>query len=295
MYPLFSSKSSPQSLGKDVTVSNFSKEVLEASTQKVVILDFWAPSCNPCKQLTPLLEKLVQKYPHQLVLAKINVEDQQELALQFRIQSVPTIYFVVNGQPVDGFMGSVSESHIEKMIQKWLSPLPAQDVTKDLIKAGEEAFYKGDFQISLQAFQDCVSATPKTEFPSPSLFINLIRSLVFNQRLEQAEQIYLQIPDSANAQKQSAAALFALYKAGQSSFLQDSPTTPEHIYQNAMFSFTNGQFQLCMQHLSEIVSKHRDWQNDKGRLTLIQVFEALGENHPEVIQGRKQLALILFK
>ena len=145
----------------DVNAENIMSEVIEASTEKAVILQFWAPWCAPCKQLAPVLEKVCAKYKN-VKLTKINIDDNQEIAAQMRVQSVPTVFGFVNGQPADGFAGAQPESAITKFVEKLSKAAPGEIDISDLLEAGATALSENDTDTAMQSYQQALSASPQS-------------------------------------------------------------------------------------------------------------------------------------
>src|SRR2546423_5772343 len=137
---------------KDGSIETFAADVLDASREVPVIVDFWAPWCGPCKQLGPLLEKVVNEARGAVRLVKINIDENQEIARQLRIQSIPTVYAFKNGQPVDGFMGAIPESQVRTFVQSVAGGEPGADHTAEILAAADDAFAAGDISTAAQAY-----------------------------------------------------------------------------------------------------------------------------------------------
>src|SRR5256885_7686025 len=145
---------------KDGSIETFAADVLDASRDVPVIVDFWAPWCGPCKQLGPLLEKVVNEARGAVRLVKINIDENQEIARQLRIQSVPTVYAFRNGQPADGFMGAIPESQLRAFVQQLTGGAAGQDQTEDVLAAADEAYGSGDVGGAAQAYGQVLQDEP---------------------------------------------------------------------------------------------------------------------------------------
>ncbi len=145
---------------KDSSLETFAADVLEASKEVPVIVDFWAPWCGPCKQLGPIIERVVNEAKGKVRLVKVNIDENQEIARQLRIQSIPTVYAFKNGQPVDGFMGAIPESQIRTFVQQLTGGEAGHDHAEEVLAAADEAFAKGDVAMAAQAYGHVLQDDP---------------------------------------------------------------------------------------------------------------------------------------
>src|SRR5947199_4959719 len=185
----------PGGVVKDASLETFAADVLDASRQVPVIVDFWAPWCGPCKQLGPLLEKIVNEAKGAVRLVKINIDENQEIARQLRIQSIPTVYAFRDGQPVDGFMGAVPESQLRAFVQQLTGGAAGQDETEDILAAADEAFAAGDVGGAAQTYGQVLQEEPG----QPRAVAGLARCYLKSGDVERARKtLQLVRPDGAS-------------------------------------------------------------------------------------------------
>jgi len=176
---------------KDINQDQFLEEVIEISKTTPVIVDFWAPWCGPCKQLTPTLEKVVTKKNGKIILVKINVDENQGIASQLNIQSIPTVYGFIDGKPVDAFQGAQSESNIEKMVNKMIEATPGNKVP-ELIKEAEKLFGEQKFEGSLKLFEELVGMDPG----NTKIIAGMLRCLLQLKRFDDAKEMFESFEES---------------------------------------------------------------------------------------------------
>ena len=169
----------------DINQDQFLEEVIEKSKSTPVIVDFWAPWCGPCKQLTPTLERVVTKKNGKIILAKINVDENQGIASQLNIQSIPTVYGFVDGKPIDAFQGAQPESKVETMIDKMIELTPGNEIPK-LIEEAEIMFKDQEYEKSLNTFEKLVGMDPG----NPKIIVGLLRCLIQLKRFEFAKEMF---------------------------------------------------------------------------------------------------------
>ena len=168
----------------NVNAENIMQEVIEASSEKAVIVQFWAPWCGPCKQLAPVLEKVCAKFKN-IKLTKINIDENQEIAAQMRVQSVPTVFGFLNGQPVDGFAGAQPESAVTQFVEKLSEAAPGQADISGLLQSGTIALGENEPEKAMQAFQQALSLSPE----SPEAIAGFIRCLIALGEHEEAKAV----------------------------------------------------------------------------------------------------------
>ncbi|MEK0082128.1 thioredoxin [Benzoatithermus flavus] len=287
---------------KNGSLKTFAQDVLRASQQVPVLVDFWAPWCGPCKQLTPVLEKVVRAAKGKVRLVKINIDENPELAQQLRIQSVPTVYAFLGGQPVTGFAGAQPESQIKALVDRLIQSMGplGPDEGDDLLQAAQQAAEHGDTRTAARLYQQILAEDPA----QPEALGGLARCLLADGKLAEARQLLEGAPkELANhtAITGAKAALALAEEAGELgdptnllARVQANPDDHEARYQIATIMFLRGQIETAMEHLVQIVKRDRAWKDDLARKQLVRFFEALGPKHPATAKGRRMLSSVLF-
>jgi putative thioredoxin len=285
---------------KDGSIETFAGDVLEASRQVPVIVDFWAPWCGPCKQLGPLLEKIVSEAKGAVRLVKVNIDENQEIARQLRIQSIPTVYAFRDGQPVDGFMGAVPESQLRAFVQQLTGGAAGQDETDDILAAADEAFAAGDMAGAAQAFGHVLQEEPG----QPRAVAGLARCYLKSGDLDRARTtLGLVRPDSAGDEairtvdaelKLREQAANAGDSAPLLARLQTDPNDHQARYDLALALDAKGDRDGAVRALLELVRRDRKWNEEAARKHLVTLFEAMGPSDPRTLAGRRHLSSILF-
>lgn len=284
---------------KDVTTATFMQDVIEASRQAPVIVDFWAPWCSPCKQLAPLLEKAVASHAGKVTLAKVNVDENQAIAGQLQIQSLPTVYAFADGRPVDGFLGVQSESEIKAFVDRLVGTSEADELA-DVIDSAEKALEAGDIQDAAEAF----AAVLQIEQSNPDAIAGLASCYLKSGDSDRAEQTLKLVPESARHGTKVARVLAALELAKSSETAGDlsdlegklaaHPTDHQARLDLAKALASKGRKEDAVNHLLEIVRKDRAWNDEAARKQLVQFFDAWGPKDPATLEGRRKLSSILF-
>jgi putative thioredoxin len=283
----------------DVTTADFMAQVVEESKNRPVLVDFWAPWCGPCKQLTPILEGAIAKAGGKVRLAKMNIDDHPEVAGQMGVQSIPAVFAFVNGQPADGFMGVQSESQINTFIEKLIGPQgPSQ--ADELLKLAEEALGSGDLQGAAGMFAQVLQAEPE----NAGAMAGMLKVYVAAGELDTARQALSSLTDELKADPAIQAAQAALDLAEKAASLGDTGELLAKLDANAddhqarfdlaLVYNAQNQREEAAQALVEIVKRDRSWQEDGARSELLKLFEAWGPSDPASIAGRKMLSRVLF-
>jgi putative thioredoxin len=286
-------------LVKETTTQAFMKDVIEESKRQPVLVDFWAPWCGPCKQLTPVLEKAVKAAKGKVKLAKMNIDEHPAIPGQMGIQSIPAVIAFSNGQPVDGFMGALPESQITEFLERLTKGKIAPD-DQDVLKAADAALADGDAATAAQLYAQLLQQDDK----NVHALAGLARCYVETGALEQAKQTLAMVPEAKHNEAPVAAARAALDVAEQAKSLGPVAELEERVRANpldhqARFDLAialnaKGKREEAAQHLLEIVRRDRKWNDDGARKQLVQFFEAWGFADPAAVEGRKKLSSILF-
>ena len=285
----------------DVEMNNFMAEVVEGSSQQPVIVQFWAPWCGPCKQLGPVLEKVVAAANGKVKMVRVNIDDNQQIAQQLRVQSVPTVYAFVDGQPVDGFAGAQPESAVSQFIEKVSSLGGAGADIASMLDAGNAAVETQDFASAMQIFQQVMEADPD----SAEALAGLVRCLTGMKDHQAAREIVDQLTDEFREKPAMQAVIDALElaeRAAESAGDLDvaqaavaaNPNDLQARQNLAMALFATGDNAGAMAQLLESIRIDRNWNEDAARMQLLEFFKTLGAANPDVMTARRQLSTLLF-
>ena len=284
---------------KDTTTQAFVKDVVEESKRQPVLVDFWAPWCGPCKQLTPILEKAVKAAKGKVKLVKMNIDDHPAIPGQMGIQSIPAVIAFVNGQPADGFMGALPESQVVAFLER-LTKDRIGGEAQDLLKAADAALAEGDAAGATEMYAQLL-AEDNTNVPALG---GLARAYVETGALDQARQTLAMVPEAKQNDAAVAAARAALELSEQAKNLGPLTELEQKVAANpldhqARFDLAlalngKGQRADALEHLITIVKRDRKWNDDGARKQLVQFFDAWGPTDEATIEGRKKLSSILF-
>jgi putative thioredoxin len=288
---------------KDTTTSNFMKDVIEASRTVLVLVDFWANWCGPCKQLGPVLEKVVKSYGGTVRLVKLDTDAHPSIAAQLRVQSLPTVYAFRDGRPLDGFVGVQPESMLRQFIDRLLGDGEGGEAApglEDILAAAAEALDAGD----LQGAADAYSAVLQEDQGNADALAGLARCYLKSGDNERAKQMLALVPP----EKETNAAVLAVKAAldlsskaagsGETAALEEriakDPADHQARYDLAVALAASGDKGEALEHLLTIVRRNRTWNDEAARKQLLQLFEVWGPKDDYTIEGRKRLSSILF-
>ncbi len=285
-------------LVKDTTTASFRVDVIAESQRQPVLVDFWAPWCGPCKQLTPIIEKVVKGAGGKVKLVKMNIDEYPEIAGQLGVKSIPAVIAFQRGQPVDGFMGALPESQVKGFLERLVGPLGGE--AEELIAQAEAALAAGDAEGAAGLFSEALSLDP-ADF---KCFGGLARALVALGDLEQARAVLDQAPEGADKNAAIAAARAALEVAEQAASVGDlapllarveaDPADHAARIELAIGLNGRGDRRAAADQLLEAIRRDRAWNEEAARKQLLQFFEAWGMADPETLGARRRLSGILF-
>jgi putative thioredoxin len=284
---------------KDTTTQGFIKDVIEESKNQPVLVDFWAPWCGPCKQLTPILEKAVKAAKGKVKLVKMDIDKHPDIPGQMGIQSIPAVIAFSNGQPVDGFMGALPESQVLAFLER-LTKGKAGPEERDLLKEADEALAAGDAVGAANLYGELVTQ----DGGNVAALAGLARCYVQTGALDQARQTLDLVPEAKRNEAAVAAARAALEVAEQAKKVGPIDELEHKVAANpldhqARFDLAtglnaHGKRVEAADHLLAIVKRDRKWNDDGARKQLVQFFEAWGPTDEATLDGRKKLSSILF-
>jgi len=283
---------------KDATTESFMADVIEASKEVPVIVDFWAPWCGPCKQLTPALEKAVAQAGGIVRLVRINVDENQELAAQMQVQSVPTVYGFKDGQPVDAFAGAQPESQIQAFVKRLTGGAKAP--VEEALEQAKAALGGGDLDTAEAIFGQILGHDPG----NPAAIAGLIRVALGRGAVEDARALVDGLEADVCGHGDIAAAIAALELLESADDSADTGPLLARLeadaddhqarFDLAAALYAGGRPEQALDELLEIVRRKRDWNDDAAKAQMLKIFEALGHADPIVAQARRKLSAVLF-
>ena len=293
---------SGEGLVSDVTEASFMADVVEASQTIPVIVDFWAPWCGPCKTLGPQLENAVIAAKGAVKMAKVNVDENQGIAGQLRVQSIPTVYAFWQGQPIDGFQGAVPESEVKAFVDRVVAAGggAAGGGLDEAVEAAEEMLTDGQAEDAAQTFQAILGEDPA----HAGAYGGLVRALIALDNLDEAEATLNGAPAeiAETPELEAAFAQLELAKQAQNAgplvdlqaALEADPNNHQARLDYAQALYAGGQAEAAVDELLDLFGRDRDWNDGAAKAQLFTIFDALKPNDPIVLNGRRKLSSMIF-
>jgi putative thioredoxin len=283
---------------KDTTTSAFRQDVIAESLKVPILVDFWAPWCGPCKQLTPILEKVVKQAAGKVKLVKMNIDEHPQIPGQLGIQSIPAVIAFQKGQPVDGFMGALPEGQVKAFIERLVGPM-ADDLQQVLAEA-EAVAGRGEFDEAATLFAEVLAQ----DNHNLKAIGGLARVSVMLGKLDAARELLQQVAPGQEGDSAVSAARAALELAEQAASVGDlaalentvalNPLDFQARFDLALALNARGAKEAAAERLLEIIRRDRKWHDDGARKQLVQFFEAWGPMDEAAIAGRRKLSALLF-
>ncbi|MBY5360464.1 thioredoxin [Rhizobium leguminosarum] len=287
---------------KETTTANFAKDVIEESRKQPVLVDFWAPWCGPCKQLTPVLEKVINEAKGRVRLVKMNIDDHPSIAGQLGIQSIPAVIAFVNGRPADGFMGAVPESQIQQFIDRIAGPAGADEAAEieAVVAEAAELLAAGNIDEAAQLYGAVMQADPE----NAKALAGMAECMIAANQHQRAREILTELPEELAKDTGIQAVLMKLEQIEEARKLGDpvalerelaaNPDDHEARIKLAKIRNVEGRRDEAADHLLLIMRKDRAFDDDGARRQLLQFFEVWGFKDPATVAARRKLSAMLF-
>ena len=286
---------------KDVNEDTFMDDVIEASKSSPIVVDFWAPWCGPCKTLGPALEAEVKATNGKIKMVKIDIDQNQNLASQMRIQSIPAVFAFVDGQPIDGFMGAKAPSELKVFIEKLLEKVTDDEGDlSEAIAVADEMLESEEFDDAAETFEAILGEDPNSSLA----FVGLFKSKMGAKKLDDAKKMLEEIPDTLKNKPEILALQAQIELTNQAEgigelndlrkLLSTDVNNHQVRFDLALALFTKGETSEAIQELLTIFRVDQEWNDDAARQQLFKFFDILGGEDPITLSGRRQLASMLF-
>ena len=292
---------SEEILIKDVNEDTFMDDVIEASKSSPIVVDFWAPWCGPCKTLGPALEAEVKATNGKIKMVKIDIDQNQNLASQMRIQSIPAVFAFVDGQPIDGFMGAKAPSELKVFIEKLLEKVTDDEGDlSEAIAVADEMLEAEEFDDAAETFEAILGEDPNSSLA----FVGLFKSKMGAKKISDAKKMLEEIPDTLKNKPEILALQAQIELTNQAEgigelndlrkLLSTDVNNHQVRFDLALALFTKGETSEAIQELLAIFRVDQEWNDDAARQQLFKFFDILGGEDPITLSGRRQLASMLF-
>ncbi len=288
---------------KDIGQKEFMAEVIDASKEVPVIVDFWAPWCGPCKTLGPMLEKAVAATKGKVRMVKVDIDKNQAIAAQMRIQSIPAVYAFKGGRPIDGFVGALPESQIKQFVQRLATaggPTDEDNVIEEALAQAKDLLDAGNHAAAGNIYAQILQHDPE----NPQAIAGHLRCLLKAGNADEAREILKELPPEIAKDPEIAAVAATLEiaasgaKAGATAPLrakvEADPKDHQSRFDLAMALFAEGEKEAAVDELLELFRRDRKWNEEAARTQLVKFFEAFGPTDPLTISGRKRLSSLMF-
>ena len=284
----------------EINQDQFLEEVVEKSKTTPVIVDFWAPWCGPCKQLTPTLEKIVSKKNGKIILAKINVDENQGISSQLNIQSIPTVYGFVDGKPIDAFQGAQPESKVEAMVDKMIEATPGNEIPK-ILEEADQLFLDKKFEESLKLFESLVGMDPG----NPKIIAGFLRCLLQLKRFDDANEMFDSLDEKTLEDEEILKIKTLLENTNKDDvelfdekLIDEVNADPKNMdlrFKLANSFLSSSETEKGFNELLKLFEQNPSWNEEAAKKKLLEFFDLLGFNDPNVVEARKKLSSMMFK